>query len=45
VLLLVYGQFCANQFNIFYWHHKPFLEDQFIQGKKTLDRLSLTRFL
>ena len=29
-LLTAYGQFCANAFNIFYWHHRAFIEDQFI---------------
>ena len=32
LLLILYGVYCANKFAIFYWYHKPNLEDQMIQG-------------
>jgi hypothetical protein len=30
LLLILYGVYCANKFAIFYWYHKPNLEDQMI---------------
>ena len=30
--LILYGQYCANKFSIFYWYSRPNLEEQYIQG-------------
>jgi len=32
LFLILYGQFCANKFFIFYWYYKSNLKDQYIKG-------------